>query len=118
MMNRKGFLQTLAGAAATTALGTSAAKAEQPAASTAPKPIPNHKVKRGVSIYSYQRAMMEKGMTLRDCLEEMSDIGAYGVEYMTQAMPGEYPNVSNKFVDEWWKMMDKRSEERRVREEG
>jgi hypothetical protein len=51
--------------------------------------------------------MMEKGMTLRDCLEEMSDIGAYGVEYMTQAMPGEYPNVSNKFVDEWWKMMDK-----------
>ena len=52
--------------------------------------------------------MMEKGMTIRDCLEEMSDIGAYGVEFMTHALPSEagYPNVTNKFVDEWWEMMD------------
>ncbi len=107
-MNRKGFLQTLAGATATTILGTVAASPNQsPTSSPSPSPAPNHKVKRGVSIYSYQRAMMEKGMTLRDCLEEMSDIGAYGVEYMTQAMPSEYPDVSNRFVDEWWKMMDK-----------
>jgi hypothetical protein len=109
-MNRKQFISTLAGATAGTVLATTAATGGSTASSgtsASSKTVPNHKVKRGVSIYSYQRAMMEKGMTLRDCLEEMSDIGAYGVEYMTQAMRNEYPSVSDKWVDEWWKMMDK-----------
>ncbi|MBN1340354.1 MAG: hypothetical protein JXA03_13575 [Bacteroidales bacterium] len=108
-MNRKQFISTVAGATATTVVGAGALAAN-PASSelSAKTTAPNHKVKRGVALYSYQRAMMEKGMTLRDCLEEMSDIGAYGVEYMTHSLPGEagYPNVTNKFVDEWWEMMD------------
>ncbi len=109
-MNRKGFLKTLAGATATTLLGAAGSTASAAAASQAPPsatPAPNHKVMRGVSLYSYQRAIMEKGMTLRDCLEEAGDIGAYGIEYMTQSMPSEYPEVSNRFVDEWWNMMDR-----------
>jgi hypothetical protein len=108
-MNRKQFISTLSTASAGAVVGTNSLignTTSSPAASAAAKAFPNHKIRRGVSIYSYQRAMMEKGMSLRDCLEEMSDIGAYGVEYQTQAMPSEYPNVSNRFVDEWWKMMD------------
>jgi len=110
-MNRRECISILAGATATTVLATNGAMGNNSATAAGPsasaKTVLDHKVKRGVSIYSYQRAMMEKGMTLRDCLEEMSDIGAYGVEFMTQAMSGEYPNVSDKWVDEWWKMMDK-----------
>jgi hypothetical protein len=106
-MNRKQFISTLAGAAAGTVIGKnmmgSSADASQLSSSSK---MPNHKVKRGVSLYSYQRSMMERGMTLEDCLEELSDIGAYGVEYMTHAMKSEYPNVSTKWIDHWWRMMD------------
>ncbi len=109
-MNRKQFIATIttASASAVAASGMALGHTTLPEKESQPEQtIPEHKVKRGVSIYSYQRAMMERGMTLEDCLEEMSDMGAYGVEYMLHAMPGEYPNVSIKFIDNWWKMMDK-----------
>lgn len=109
-MNRKKFISTVAGATATAVVGAGTIignSTPNPKNSTSSIALPNHKVKRGVSLYSYQRAIMEKGMTLEDCLEELSDIGAYGVEFMTQSMCCEYPNVSNKWVDNWWNMMDK-----------
>lgn len=104
-MNRKQFLSTLAGAAATTFIRPNAVLSNTAAAS--PQEAPKHKVKRGVSLYSYQWAMMEKGWDLEDCLEEASDIGAYGIEFMLHAMKSEYPNVSTKWIDNWWRMMDK-----------
>jgi hypothetical protein len=104
-MNRKQFISTIAGAAATTVLGTNAVMNSSAAASS--QEAPKHKVKRGVSLYSYQWAMMEKGWNLEDCLEELSDMGAYGVEFMTHAMTSEYPNVSTRWIDHWWSMMDK-----------
>ncbi|MBP1609229.1 MAG: barrel protein [Acidobacteria bacterium] len=104
-MNRKQFISTIAGAAASTVIGANAAMSSAAAASS--QEAPKHKVKRGVSLYSYQWALMEKGWNLEDCLEEAGDIGAYGIEFMLHAMKSEYPNVSNKWIDNWWAMMDK-----------
>lgn len=103
-MNRKEFLASLAGVAAAPLVASSAALADT---TTGQSPeAPKHNVKRGVSLYSYQWAMMEKGWDIKDCLEEAGDIGAYGIEFMLHAMKSEYPNVSTQWVDNWWRMMD------------
>lgn len=103
-MNRKQFITTLTGAAITSALGAGA---------TWDRPVsvkregPAGKIKRGVSLYSYQQAMMLNGMKLEDMIEELSDIGAYGIEIMGQALVENYPYPSDRWISWWWELMDR-----------
>lgn len=109
-MNRKHFISTVAGATATTFLsagavtGGSAIKAE-----SAPslQKAADHKVKRGVALYSYQRALKNHSVTLEDCIGELSDIGAYGIEAIGQVIIKDYPNPSGRWIGEWWETMNK-----------
>jgi hypothetical protein len=112
-MNRKKFLSTIAGATATsvigshTLLGNSAPYSELTTKSN--QPAPTHKITRGVSLYSYQEALCIKGITLEDCFAELSSIGAYGFEFMLHSLPREsgYPNVTKEYINKWWGWMEK-----------
>ena len=110
-MNRKNFISTLGTATAASIVGVSAAKGN-----TIGSPIPSsslnmapvtHKVKRGVALYSYQQTMMLNGMTLEDSIRELSDIGAYGLEAIGQVVVKDYPYPTDKWVGEWFDLMDK-----------
>jgi hypothetical protein len=109
-MNRKQFISTAAGAAATTVVGAGSVlgnSSSSPASSAALGKLPAHKVKRGVALYSYQQAILCNRMTLEECFEEMSTIGAYGLEMMGQATIKDYPYPTTPWVDEYWRLMDK-----------
>jgi len=105
MITRKEFLQTLAGATATAAAlpVTASVAASSPTASETPK----NKVKRGVSLYSYQESFYNRSMTLEDCIAEASAIGAYGIEMLAEEMVPDFPNPPNQWVIQWHALMDK-----------
>lgn len=64
-------------------------------------------IKRGVSLYSYQQEYYLRQMTLEDCVRAVADLGADGIELITEAMMPEFPNPSDAFIDEWFGLMDK-----------
>ena len=103
-MNRKQFITTLTGAAVTSAIGAGATWARPLSVKNAG---PAGKIKRGVSLYSYQQAMMMNGMKLENMIEELSDIGAYGIEIMGQALVENYPYPSDQWISWWWELMDR-----------
>src|ERR1017187_9580002 len=102
-MTRKEFLQTVAGTAAVSMLipGSSAAPASPPAPAAAPRP------KRGVTLYSYQEEYYTRTMTVEDCIEGVSDMGADGIEMLPEAMVPDFPTPSDRWVDQWHGWMDK-----------
>ncbi len=103
-MTRKEFLQTVGGATALTTVARSAGLYNDALqAGDAAK----SKAKRGVSLYSYQEHFYTRTMTLEDCIAEASSIGAYGIEMLAEAMVPDFPNPSNQWVDNWFKLMDK-----------
>lgn len=111
-MNRKKFISTIAGATATGVIGTKKLLGNSvpyPELTASLQSAPTHKIKRGVSLYSYQEAHCTKGFSLEDCFAELSNIGAYGIEFMLHWLPREsgYPNVTNDYIDKWWNWMDK-----------
>jgi hypothetical protein len=108
-MERKEFLSTLAGVAATAAVtpGAFGQKKLTPQESSLVKVTQKHNIKRGVALYSYQKALKSHYMTLEDCIRELSDIGAYGVEAIGQVVVKDYPYPTDKWIGEWWNMMDK-----------
>lgn len=65
-----------------------------------------HKIRRGVALYSYQEEFFVGQMALEDCLRELSDIGAYGIELLPEMMVPDFPNPSPAWVDQWFKWMD------------
>jgi len=95
MMTRKEFLKTLAAGA------TAAAYAPKGFGATASK------MKRGVTLYSYQEEYYTRTMTVEDCIAEAADIGAYGIEMLPEAMVPDFPNPSDRWVDRWHDWMDK-----------
>lgn len=109
-MNRKQFISKVASATATTVVGAGMASANSitsPEGSASLIKAINHKVKRGVSLYSYQQAAGSNGMTLEQMLEECASIGAYGIECIGQVFIKDYPNPSEKWFEEWWELHDK-----------
>ncbi len=62
--------------------------------------------KRGVALYSYSA---EFGMTkdLEDCFEDMYDMGAHGLEILANTHIPGYPNPSEEWIEEWYKLLDK-----------
>jgi hypothetical protein len=108
-MDRRKFVASISGAAAGTMAGGTvlAGMHVPPEKSGASSQVQKHRIKRGVALYSYQQAMMVNGMTLEDMIGELSDIGAYGVEAMGQAIVEDYPDPSGKWLDGWWELMDR-----------
>ena len=64
------------------------------------------KIHRGVALYSYQEEYLVGLMSLEDCIRELSDIGAYGVELLAEMMVPDFPSQSNAWVDQWFRWMD------------
>ena len=62
--------------------------------------------KRGVALYSYSA---EYGISknLEDCLEDMYDMGAHGVEILANTHIDNYPYPTDEWVDNWFRLLDK-----------
>lgn len=87
-MTRQEFLRTMGGAALA-APGLPGVTASQ------------GRLRRGVSLYSYQEEFYNRAMTLEDCLSEASSIGAYAIELLPEQMAPGFPDPSEKWVDQW-----------------
>jgi len=97
LMTRKNFLQTLGGVAALTQASSF------PAAAAVQKP----KVNLGVSLYSYNGDLQLGNMGFEDCLIDLADMGAEGVEFLPDALVPNYPNPPKQFVDQWFSWLKK-----------
>lgn len=64
-------------------------------------------IKRGVSLYSYQEEYFLRKMNLEACIKAVADMGATGVEIIPEQMINEYPNLSDKFIEQWHGWMKK-----------
>jgi hypothetical protein len=64
------------------------------------------KPKRGVSLYSYS-GELGSTMTMEDCMVEMYDMRAGGIEILAPAHIEGYPNPSAKWVKNWFALLDK-----------
>lgn len=63
------------------------------------------KIKRGVSLYSFQEEMFLGQMTIDDCVAFATSIGATGIEILPeQNMPG-FPNLSDHEIGAWHERM-------------
>jgi sugar phosphate isomerase/epimerase len=62
--------------------------------------------KRGIALYSYSA---EYGMTkdLNDCFADMYDMGAHGLEILANTHIENYPNPTDEWVEEWFRLLDK-----------
>jgi sugar phosphate isomerase/epimerase len=67
---------------------------------------PTHRIKRGVSLYSYQEEFFLRTMSLEDCIRAASECGARGIEVIPeQSIPG-YPRLTDEFVATWHGWME------------
>lgn len=62
-------------------------------------------IMRGVALYSYQEEFYNGMMTLEDCISELADIGAYGIEMPPEMTIRNFPHISNEWLDEWFNLM-------------
>jgi len=60
--------------------------------------------KYGVSIYSLT-GDMNTLMTLEDAMADIADLGATGIELLTQGVPG-YPEPSAGWIDQWQRLLE------------
>jgi hypothetical protein len=94
-ITRKEFLQMAAGAAVCAAalpLDGRAAAAGRP--------------KRGVSLYSYT-GDFGITMTLEDCLADMNDMNAEGLEILANTHIEGYPNPSEAWIKRWFGLLER-----------
>jgi sugar phosphate isomerase/epimerase len=66
----------------------------------------NTSIKYGVSLYSYTG---EYGvtMTLDDCVEDVADMGATGLEILGEAHVEGYPDPSSQWIDAWFARLER-----------
>lgn len=62
--------------------------------------------KRGVALYSYSA---EYGLSknLEECMEDVHDMGAHGIEILANTHIDNYPYPSDEWVENWFRMLDK-----------
>ena len=60
------------------------------------------RVKRGVSLYSFQEEMFLGQMTIEDCVAFAASIGAKGIEILPEQNMPSFPNIDDRQVA-WWK---------------
>src|SRR5262245_48417845 len=96
-VTRREFISTAAATVA--AVGTGAGAAPPVAAA--------HKIRRGVATYSYQEEFLVRQMSVEDCLREMSDIGANGLEFLAEMMVPGFPDPTETWVEQWRGWLEK-----------
>ncbi|MFO1466253.1 MAG: TIM barrel protein [Steroidobacteraceae bacterium] len=99
-LSRRTFLGAAAGAMAASVVTGGATAAPKPAAG-------RHHIRRGVAMYSYQEDYFVRQMSVEDCLREMSDIGARGVELLAEMMVPDFPDPPAAWVDQWHGWIEK-----------
>ena len=92
-ISRRTFIESLATSAVALAAAGKITAAETVTA--------QHAIKRGVAMYSFQEEYFMRTMTVEDCLRQMSDIGAYRIELLSEMMVPDFPNPSNAWVEQW-----------------
>jgi sugar phosphate isomerase/epimerase len=64
-----------------------------------------HRIRRGVSLYSFQDEYFLRTLTVEDMIRECAAMGAYGIEIIPeQSIPG-YPRLTEEFVRDWFDWM-------------
>ncbi|KQM99265.1 xylose isomerase [Sphingobium sp. Leaf26] len=63
------------------------------------------KIKRGVSLYSFQEEMFLGQMTVDDCVAFAASIGAQGIEILPEQNMPTFPNISDHDIAAWHDMM-------------
>ncbi|MCC7461450.1 MAG: TIM barrel protein [Gammaproteobacteria bacterium] len=86
-----------AGASSTTSRPPAGRAGPRGAASTVPAGVG---LRRGVSLYSYS-GELGITMTLEDCLLDMYDMGAHGLEILANAHIENYPQPSDAWLERW-----------------
>lgn len=66
-----------------------------------------HKIKRGVSLYSFQEEYFLRKMSLEDIIATTAKLDIPGIEIIGDQMIPEYPNISDAFVKQWHGWLDK-----------
>ncbi len=99
-ITRKEFLNVAAGAAAMAAIPSTAALSAACAQPGSGKP------KRGVSVYSYSGEIFVT-MTLEDCMKDMYDMGAEGLEILANGHIENYPNPTDEWCENFFALCDK-----------
>lgn len=67
----------------------------------------NHRIKRGVSLYSYQYETFLRTMNLDDCIAHAASLGARGIEVVSEQSFTGFPNVSQEQVDDWFASLER-----------
>lgn len=108
-LSRRNFLKMTAGAATFASIpasGILTACRRTGDSGAAPTSEFNGKPKRGVSIYSYS-GVYGVTMTLEDCLADMYDMEAEGLEILANGHIPNYPNPTDEWVEQWFALLDK-----------
>ena len=61
--------------------------------------------KRGVSLYSYS-GELGWSMDLEDCLADMRDMGAHGLEILANSQIPSYPELDERWLENWFKLLN------------
>jgi sugar phosphate isomerase/epimerase len=62
--------------------------------------------KRGVSLFSYW-GEFGTSMDLEDCFQDIYDMGAHGLEILANSHIPMYPELSDKWLEQWFILLDK-----------
>lgn len=65
---------------------------------------PSSDIQLGVSLYSYGADFLVT-MSLEDCLADIADMGATGIEILADTHIAGYPNPSTHWIDEWHRLL-------------
>jgi len=63
------------------------------------------KIKRGVSLYSFQEEMFLGRMSVEDCIAFAASIGARGIEILPEQNMPSFPHVTDREVEHWKEMV-------------
>lgn len=62
---------------------------------------------RGISLYSFQDEIYLGKMNLESCVRAVSEMGADGIEIISEAIIPNFPNPPQAWVDYWFYLMEK-----------
>ncbi len=69
------------------------------------------KIKRGVSLYSFQEEMFLGQMSVEDCVAFAASIGARGIEILPEQNMPNFPDIDDREVGWWLELMAKHGTE-------
>ncbi|ARU18073.1 sugar phosphate isomerase/epimerase family protein [Croceicoccus marinus] len=65
------------------------------------------KIRRGVSLYSFQEEMFLGQMSVEDCVSFAASIGAKGIEVLPEQNMPSFPNVTDAEIAGWHEMLER-----------